>query len=106
MGDTPSQVRVRTGDDYAHRYDSIQAAKTVFDVGNNTDAIVNACEHARQDERAKQDALQYLAGQVPPDVLQETIQRLGTTALPISVETAVGSDRDGVAVDVTVGSPD
>jgi len=46
MDDIPTQVRVRTDPDdgYGHRYDVIQAAKDTFDAGNNTEAIVKACD--------------------------------------------------------------
>lgn len=103
MGDTPTQVRVRTdpADGYGHRYDAIQEAKGVFSVGNNTDAIVLACDHAREDRNAKRAALETLAKNADPELVAAVADELSTSALPLSVTTRV---EDGsVFVDVHVG---
>jgi len=92
MGDQiPSQVRIRTDpdDDYGHRYEAIQRAKDVFDVGNNTGAIVAACEHARRDEQGKREAMAYLARHVGDDVLEEVSERLSTRSMPVETESTV-----------------
>ena len=85
--DIPSQVRIRTDaeDGYGHRYDSIQAAKRVFGVGNNTDAILHGCDHAKRDLDAKQDALEYLTPRLPSEQLAEVATRLATPAMPLTV---------------------
>lgn len=41
--DTPSQVRIRTGDGNEHRYEAIERAADFYDC-NKTEAIVAACE--------------------------------------------------------------
>jgi len=87
----PSQVRIRTdpNDDYGHRYEAIQRAKDVFDVGNNTGAIIAACEHARRDEQGKREAMAYLARHVGDDVLDEVAARLSTRSMPVETESTV-----------------
>lgn len=98
----PSQVRIRTDpeDGYDSRYREIQRAKGVFDSGNNTDAVVEACRHARHDKKAKGEALAYLAKRVDPETLAGAVERLNTPTLPVSVETSVGGDRPCVRVSV------
>lgn len=101
--DIPKQVRIRTDPDdgYAHRYEAVQLAKGVFGVGNNTDAIIHACDHSARDVNAKRDAISYLARNVPADVLAETIDRLSTRKLPIEVD--LETDAGDVHVDVRIG---
>jgi len=92
MGDQiPNQVRIRTDpdDDYGHRYEAIQRAKAVFDVGNNTGAIIAACEHARRDEQGKRKAMDYLARHVGDDILEEVAERLSTRSMPVETESTV-----------------
>jgi hypothetical protein len=100
-GDTPTQVRIRTDpeDDHASRYRDIQWAKGVFDVGNNTEAVVRACRHARLDKKAKDDALALLAKHVEPEVLAGVLGRLTTSTLSISVETTIDpSNRSRIRI--------
>jgi hypothetical protein len=86
--DIPTQVRVRTDpdEDLGHRYQSILDARDALDVGNNTDAILAACDHAQQDVAAKQDALQYLAHHVPAKHVEEVADRLSTRQVPVDFE--------------------
>ncbi|MFC7044601.1 hypothetical protein ACFQH6_03490 [Halobacteriaceae archaeon GCM10025711] len=93
----PKQVRVRTDPEegYGHRYDAIETAKDVFDVGNKTDAIVTACDHADQDRRAKIEALEYLARRANPELVAGVVERLSTSWMPIEVRIAI-SDESGV----------
>lgn len=93
---TPTQVRVRTdpNDGYGYRYDAIQHAKAVFDVGNNTDAIIAACEHAREDQLAKQEAVAFLAKRADPEIVAGVVERLGMSTMPIRVEVEY-VERDG-----------
>ncbi|QIO23554.1 hypothetical protein [Haloarcula sp. JP-L23] len=94
--DIPSQVRIRTDadDGYAHRYESIQQAKDVFGVGNNTAAVIHATEHAHQDLDAKRDALDFLADHVGDDVLAEVADRLSTREMQVAVERTVTVDTE------------
>jgi len=50
-------MRIRTDGDYAHRVDTIQAATDALDENTKTAAGLAACEHARQDRRAKAQPL-------------------------------------------------
>lgn len=102
-GTAPSQVRIRTDPDDGHasRYREIQRAKDVFDAGNNTTAVVDACRHARLDREAKLDAISYLAKEVDPEILAGVVERLETSTLPIAVETSMADGR--LTIDVDVG---
>lgn len=101
-GSAPSQVRIRTDPDDGHasRYREIQRAKDVFDAGNNTTAVVDACRHARLDREAKLDALSYLAKRVDPVTLVGVVERLETSTLPIDVEIDANADHLQIVVDV------
>lgn len=100
--EAPTQVRIRTdpNDGHASRYREIQRAKDVFEAGNNTEAVVSACRHARLDKKAKSDALAYLAGEVPADVLASVVERLSTTTMPLEVEATATADRFSYSVAV------
>ena len=91
MGKIPSQVRIRTDpeDGYGHRYESIQNAKEVFNVGNNTAAVISATQHAYQDVRNKRETIEYLAEHVGDDVLEEVAERLTTRQISIEIKTEV-----------------
>lgn len=87
MGDDgPGQVRIRTDPDdgYAHRYDTIQHAKETFDVGNNTDAILNACDLAGQLLPALQDALEE--ADIRPSEKQAIAEAVSTRRLSVDVD--------------------
>lgn len=98
----PTQVRIRTDpeDGHAVRYREIQRAKNVFDAGNNTEAVVAACRHARLDKKAKGDALAYLAQHVSPQVLAGVVERLDTATMPLEVETTTTVERSTISVSV------
>lgn len=85
----PSQVRIRTdpADGHAHRYDVIQDAKDVFGAGNNTDAIIAACEHARRDLEAKERALEWMDKNLTGDEQSELMELLSTPEMTLERET-------------------
>jgi len=74
-------MRIRTDGDYAHRLDVIKAAMDVLDENTKTAAVLAACEHARQDRRAKQKALSH------PDMTPELAEILSTSELQLTYET-------------------
>lgn len=95
--DIPTQVRIRTDPDggHAHRYETIQDAKTVFNVGNNKDAILRACDHAMQDRQNKQEALEYLAEHVAGKHVEQVAEILSTRHLSVEYDVDVDvGDRD------------
>ncbi|WP_243838108.1 hypothetical protein [Halobacterium sp. R2-5] len=74
-------MRIRTDGDYAHRLDAIESAMEVLDENTKTAAVIAACEHARQDRKAKQKALAH------PDMTPELAEILSTSVLQLSYET-------------------
>ncbi|WP_233745599.1 DUF7692 domain-containing protein [Halobacterium bonnevillei] len=81
-------MRIRTDGDYVHRIDTIQAAMTALDENTKTAAVLAACEHARQDRRAKEQALAH------PDMTPELAEILSTSTMQLCYEvtTHVGTD--------------
>jgi UDP-N-acetylglucosamine 2-epimerase len=94
----PSQVRIATDSDdgNGHRYETIQDAKNVFGVGNNKDAILKACDHAHQDARNKQEAMEYLSDHVAGKHVEQVAEILSTRHLSVEydVDVDVGTDQN------------
>jgi len=86
MGDTPTQVRVRTDPDdgYGHRYDAIQSAKDAFGAGNNTEAIVKACDLAGRVLPALEDALED--ADIRPSEKKKIADAVSSRQLAVDVE--------------------
>lgn len=74
-------MRTRTDGDYAHRLDVIEAAMDALDQNTKTAAVLAACEHARQDRKAKAAALAH------PDMTPALAEVLSTSELELSYET-------------------
>lgn len=89
--DAPTQVRVRTdpAEGLEHRYRQIVRAKEVLGRGNNTDAVVAACEHAVRDVEAKREAMDILSNKVGDDLLKEIAETLSTTHVPVTVDRSI-----------------
>ncbi|WP_243838021.1 hypothetical protein [Halobacterium sp. R2-5] len=79
-------MRIRTDGDYAHRLDAIESAMEALDENTKTAAVIAACEHARQDRKAKQKALAH------PDMTPELAEILSTSVLELSYETHTSLD--------------
>lgn len=74
-------MRIRTDGDYAHRLDAIESAMQAPDKNARTGAVIVACEHARQDRKAKRKALTH------PDMTPALAEILSTSVLQLSYET-------------------
>jgi len=61
--------RVMSGDK-AYREDVLDLAMEVFGENTRSIAVVKACEHARHDRQAKEDALEYLAKKAEPEIVR------------------------------------
>jgi len=81
-------MRIRTDGDYAHRLDAIESAMDALDENTKTAAVIAACEHARQDRKAKQRAL------APPDMTPELAEVLITPTLQLHYEIQTAVDVD------------
>lgn len=79
-------MRIRTDGDYGHRIDTIQAAMDALDENTKTAAVLAACEHARQDRRAKEQALAH------PDMTEELAEILSTSAIQLHYEITASVD--------------
>jgi len=77
-------MRIRTDGDYAHRLDAIESAMDALDENTKTAAVVAACEHARQDRKAKERALTH------PDMTPELAEILSTPHLRLRYELTTG----------------
>lgn len=95
--------RMDMSGDKAYREDALNDAMEVFEENTRSNAVVKACEHARRDERAKVEAVQFLARHVEPEIVQEVVRQLSTPQLPIAVEITCSSDLEGADVTVAIG---
>lgn len=73
-------MRIRTDGDYAHRVDTIEAAMDALDENTKTAAVLAACEHVRQDRKAKAEALTH------PDMTPELAEVLSTRELHLGYQ--------------------
>jgi hypothetical protein len=78
---------MRIDGDHEHRADLLDRTKEIFDESSRTKAVLRACEHARQDERAKEEAVEWMAQNLPPEQAEELAQILSTSTLQIEIET-------------------
>lgn len=86
--DIPTQVRIRTdpAEGHSHRYDTIQDAKDVFNAGNNTQAILAACEHARRDRKAKERVLEWASRELSGEQRDALLELLSTPDMKLKAE--------------------
>ena len=82
-------VEIRTSGDYAHRRSTIEDAQDVFDESSMTKGVLAACDHAEQDARNKQKALDYLADHVAGKHVEEVAEILSTRQLPVEYDATV-----------------
>lgn len=87
---------MRVDGDHEHRADQLDRMKEIFDESTRTKAVLRACEHARQDERAKSDAVEWMAQNLPPKQAEQLAEILSTPTLKLNIETEthVGSLND------------
>lgn len=94
--DIPNRIAIRTDPDegYAHRFETIEGARNELDVTSKTKAVLGACDHVRQDRRAKESTLAYLSDKLTPQELAEVTDRLSTTEMPLGVELSYHADDE------------
>jgi|GEM_PF-2138270 len=93
--------RMDMSGDKSYREDALDSAMTVFNENTRSRAVVKACEHARQDRRAKEIAIRYLVRNVDPGTAIEIITRLATTQLEISTTLHLDSNTDTPRIELT-----
>ena len=78
-----------------YRARALDDAKELFDESTRTGAVMAAVEHSRQDREAKEEALNFLADELPPEKLEEVADILSTRELEltVSVDTAVSPSQ-------------
>ncbi len=83
MSDVPKRVSVRTDPDadLAHRYDTIEAAKETWGVGNNKDAILKSCDAAGRLVDNVEEALQH--PDLPPSLAEELAETISTRQISV-----------------------
>jgi len=87
--DTPSSVRIRTGDGNEHRYYAIEDAAAFYDC-NRSDAVARACDAVPAVARAVQDVLER--EDLTTRQKREIAETLSTRGLSFDVETRVAVD--------------
>lgn len=92
--------------DKSYREDALDAAKEVFNENTRSSAVVKACEHARQDRRAKEHALTYLTKRVEPVTAHGVITRLTTRQLAISTSLRLNPNHDSPQIEVEFPNTD
>jgi len=79
-------MRINTSGNKEWRTDLYERTADTLDESTKTGAIDSACIHANQDAQAKEEAIQYLAGNLAPRQLAEVAEILSTDEIKIAVE--------------------
>jgi len=84
--EVPKRVSVRTDPDagLAHRYDTIEAAKETWGVGNNKDAILKSCDAAGRLVENVKKALQH--EDLPPSLARELAETMSTRQISVEYD--------------------
>jgi hypothetical protein len=89
--DTPSQVRIRTGDGNEYRYEAIEQAADFYDC-NKTKAVVAACEDVPE---LVSSARQVLAREdLTLQQRKEIADTLSTRAVSFKINNKIGVEYD------------
>jgi hypothetical protein len=83
-------MRINTDGNKEWRSDLYERTADTLDENTKTGAIDSACIHANQDLDAKREALQFLAGELPPEQLEQVAEVLSTDEMEVSVEIDTG----------------
>ena len=89
--DTPSQVRIRTGDGNEHRYEAIERAADFYEC-NKTKAVVAACEDVPDLVAAAQTVLSR--EDLTTEQRQEIAKTLSTRAVSFDVSDSIQVEYD------------
>ncbi|WP_436934099.1 DUF7692 domain-containing protein [Halovenus marina] len=82
-------MRINTDGNQSYREDLYERVADKLGESTKTGGIDAACIHAEQDLRNKQDAIEYLAGELSAEELAEVADILSTKQIPLSVETDI-----------------
>lgn len=93
--------RMDMSGDKSYREDALDSAMEVFNENTRSRAVIKACEHARQDRRAKEKAINYLVSHVNPNTATEVITRLATPQLKMSTTIYIDSITDTPRIELT-----
>ena len=75
-------------------FDLCECTADVLNESTKTGVIDAACIHAKQDFDAKGEAIEYLAGELPPEQLQEVAEILSPGEIDVSVLVEVGVESN------------
>jgi len=89
--DTPSQVRIRTGDGNEHRYEATERAADFYEC-NKTKAVVAACEDVPDLVAAARIVLSRK--DLTTEQRQEIADTLSTRAVSFEVEQSIRVEND------------
>lgn len=89
--DTPSQVRIRTGDGNEHRYEAIEQAADFYEC-NKTMAVVAACEDVPDLVAAARTVL--TREDLTTEQRREIAETLSTRAVSFEVQDSIQVEHD------------
>ncbi|MFC7057846.1 DUF7692 domain-containing protein [Halovenus salina] len=81
-----ASFRMRIDGSKEYRAHVLDDAKDLFGESTRTGAVMAAVEHSRQDRKAKAEAMDYLAGELPPEQLAEVADILSTGEIEVAVD--------------------
>lgn len=69
---------MRIDGDNEYRKRELERAKDLFDESTRTGAVMAAVEHATRDAKAKQEAMEWIEQQLPPEQAEQLVEILST----------------------------
>lgn len=79
-------MRINTDGSKAYREELYEEAADLFEEGTKVGGIDAACEHARQDLAAKQEALDWMETHLQPAQARELAEILSTREISLTVD--------------------
>ena len=79
-------MRINTDGNQAYREDLYERVADQLGESTKTGAIDAACMHIKQDLRNKEEAMELLAEELPPEQLTEVAEILSTNQITLTVD--------------------
>ncbi len=80
-------MRINTDGKKEFREDLYERAGEIFDESTKVGGIDRACKHAREDIEAKQEALDWIEANLPPEQAHELCEILSTREMRLAIAT-------------------
>jgi len=89
--DVPGSVRIRCGEENAHRFDAIESASDFYET-NRSDSVAYACDDVVRLADAIEDVLQLVDSVEEREAIAERFDRAVSFDVEVDVQVTVGEE--------------